>query len=68
MQAMTQLEQKLMHNGVIGDDSSEPNPNPIAKSGSSGLKGLPFVRQLLPTLRNRLEALNGPGIARLQYP
>lgn len=65
---MTQLEQKLVDSGVIGDGGKSPSPDPVAKTGSSGLEGLPSVQTLLPTLRNRLEALNGSDLPRLLYP
>ena len=67
-QAMTQLEQQLVHSGVIGDSIRQSNANTVAKAGKSGLEDLPSVQTLLPTLRNRLEALNGPEIPRLIYP
>ena len=68
MQAMTQLEQKLMDTGIIGENSKQPSANPIAKAGKSGLEDLPSVQTLLPTLRNRLEALNGAEVPRLPFP
>lgn len=41
-------------------DEAEPLTSPRWDAGV-----LPNVRQLLPTLRNRLEALNGPELPRI---
>jgi len=65
LQVLAGLAQELVEGGVMGEGAPEASAHPVAQSGRSGLEDLPSVKLLIPTLRNRLEILNGPKVPRL---
>ena len=58
-EAQIEAESQSETNGIKETEASK------ASDSSSSMRSLPSVKDLLPTLRNRLEALNGPSMHRL---
>ena len=65
MQALAGVAQELVDGNVMGEGAPEASSDSVAQTGRSGLEGLPSVKNLIPTLRNRLEILNGPKVPRI---
>lgn len=68
MQVLSQHADELMKRGVLDEPPAEARPaaaEPADQVVEGELDGLPSVKQLIPTLRDRLEILNGPHLPRL---
>ena len=68
VQVLGQQADELMKHGVVDEPSGEARPaaaEPANQVVEGKVDGLPSVKELVPTLRNRLEILNGPHLPRL---